>query len=431
MGTTTRSMARRARDMERTTLSDLPAELFELVANNVDKEGIGCLRLGNKECYDKAQWSFAKVHFEDLVILPAYESSLKDALNIVRERRFGSAVRQISICTDGIPLHEELRIAFTRIWVTLHNSESSFDSNSAFLTQITTALNYENWETEADGEEFTPQRALRDSVTVGTIDSMGEAIFDKLSNYENTLEVVLTDCRKSATRPRKYAQLVRGGGIVFPSEMAPANENGAMRMMHYCLSRCDVHVDNLRMEPGRWGLPVHSLLINQTCLASLANSLSTLKTAELVVWVQKFHNAQPLEKGRRIGQFMKALQNAGKLESLSLEMLDSGKDLSHEQMGEITIHRFEGCDTLWTFDDLLLLELKMLSLVGGAVHFHELAPFIQRQPALRRLRLMNTVIYLSGPSEKEFESVERAFATLLPDLELSCEGYTRIYFAEG
>ncbi|CAK1359721.1 hypothetical protein CB0940_05877 [Cercospora beticola] len=416
--------------MERTTLSDLPAELFEAVANNVDKEGIGCLRLANKECYNRAQWAFAKVHFEDLVILPAYEPSLKDALKIVRERRFGSAVRQISICTDGIPSHEYLRIAFARIWVTLYSSESSFESKSAFLTQITTALNYENWETEADGEEFTPQRALKDSATVGTIDAMCEAIFDKLSNYKKTLEVVLTDCRKSATRPRKYAQLVRGGGMVFPSEMTPANENGAVRMLH-CLSKCDVQVDNIRMEPGRWGLPVHSLLTDEACLASIANCLSTLKNAELVVWVKKDRDPHPLGKGRYIDQFMQVLQGAEQLESLSLEILDSGEGLSHEQIEEVTIRRFEKCDTLWTFDELLLLELKALSLVGGAVHFHELAPFIQRQPALRRLRLMNTVIYLSGPSEKEFESVERAFAMLLPDLEVSCEGYTRIYFVEG
>ncbi|GIZ47267.1 hypothetical protein CKM354_001036400 [Cercospora kikuchii] len=86
----------------------------------------------------------------------------------------------------------------------------------------------------------------------------------------------------------------------------PANEDGAMRMLH-CLPRCDVQVDNVGLEPGRWGLQMHSLLIDKACLASLAKPLSTLKTAELVVWVQTFDDAQPPEKCRRIDQFMKAL----------------------------------------------------------------------------------------------------------------------------
>ncbi|KAI5364564.1 hypothetical protein Slin15195_G041010 [Septoria linicola] len=255
-------------------------------------------------------------------------------------------------------------------------------------------------------------------VTCGHLETTCSLIGSALAKHGKLKRVKLTDCRCSPTKPRKYGQFVRKGGLVL-GNIEPENAH-SIRPIGILLSAVQDAVSGLhelRIVPGRWALPVGVTCKQPGWRQLLPDMFSTLTTLDLVLFVEIFSRATLW------ADTLHHLKKAVMLEVLSIELLATGPGYkkTHDIVGLIQGGTL-GSDE-WELGDAALPKLSTLSLRGGKINVLMLQDFVIEHPTLINLGLRDIAL---TSSEDEWDAIIWNKYCDVPDilghLEISTDG---------
>ncbi|KAK4901291.1 hypothetical protein LTR27_001849 [Elasticomyces elasticus] len=90
-------------------LCELPPELFELIAEEVDSEDLFALRSTCREIGHKVHRTFLNVHFSDRAFLLSSPESMQMLVDLSKHEVFGSAIKRINLHVQMISAKEHYR----------------------------------------------------------------------------------------------------------------------------------------------------------------------------------------------------------------------------------------------------------------------------------------------------------------------------------
>ncbi|KAK5707273.1 hypothetical protein LTR17_020847 [Elasticomyces elasticus] len=90
-------------------LCELPLELFELIAEEVDSEDLFALRSTCREIGHKVHRTFLDVHFSDKAFLLSSPESMQMLVDLSKHTIFGGAIKRINLHVQMISAKEHSR----------------------------------------------------------------------------------------------------------------------------------------------------------------------------------------------------------------------------------------------------------------------------------------------------------------------------------
>ncbi|KAK4609384.1 hypothetical protein CLAFUW4_14425 [Fulvia fulva] len=93
---------------EKTSIMDLPPELFEKVGTMVDSKDLGALRLVSRQANNNVTRLFANTHFGTLTLLLSDKESLQRGVVVAAHPVFAPSVQNINVYVDEIPTYDDI-----------------------------------------------------------------------------------------------------------------------------------------------------------------------------------------------------------------------------------------------------------------------------------------------------------------------------------
>ncbi|KXT07997.1 hypothetical protein AC579_5163 [Pseudocercospora musae] len=306
------------------TLTNLPPELFELVAQYALKDDLPSLRLVSRDCYEKSLRPFGKAYCSDVKVLLHSEGSLRGAIKRTEHPIFGSFAQSVSISID------EYRVGCGRC-------------KALYAAQ----------------EWIRSQRLDVELLTL---------LFRKLRVTGRCQEVKLVT---ASTTPRwtlhqKYHHDTKA------CLTAPLMRNPhAFEVIMAALSSSGLEIQTFAMENPRWSLPLHMLM--QEHLATMQHALRKTRSLDLDAWTDSRAPASA-------HVFVRSLEQLGHLRNLTIR----GRDQSDIQFGVVDFPDATAVGRALLSSSLR--SLRSISLTNISMFPAQLADFAHRHSELLTVR---------------------------------------------
>ncbi|TIA37831.1 hypothetical protein D6C78_04453 [Aureobasidium pullulans] len=161
-----------------TTIEDLPSEVLEMIANNLDHKDLAPCRLTSKSMSEAANNRFAKVFFSRRFHV-ASSYSVKALVDITAHPFFGKHVT--AVIMDGVRMTKHRSRGGPTLWTDPYDEEEEMYNTTPALRD--------------DSEEESASILDNAFVRSGQCQSLLQKVFENIKGYGNSVEVGVGDCK--------------------------------------------------------------------------------------------------------------------------------------------------------------------------------------------------------------------------------------------
>ncbi|THW64372.1 hypothetical protein D6D20_02903 [Aureobasidium pullulans] len=161
-----------------TAIKDLPSEVLEMIANNLDLKDLAPCRLVSKSMSEAANNRFAKVFFSRRFHV-ASSYSVKALVDITAHPFFGKHVT--AVIMDGVRMTKHRSRGGPTLWTDPYDEEEEMYNTTPALRD--------------DSEEESASILDNAFVRSGQCQSLLQKVFENIKGYGNSVEVGVGDCK--------------------------------------------------------------------------------------------------------------------------------------------------------------------------------------------------------------------------------------------